>query len=202
MSRLFSRLENIGEGRGDNELSPPHVEAAAPAAAPAEPDAAPAPARADGMQSVLPGYAISSRLSVAPAPPMQSPVWPLRLWFFSLVFLIALSLLMLVVPERLYSPSQQKQAPVVLQPEATPLAPARAAPPSPAVLETAPPPASADTPVPVPVPAAPTPRPEPRVIAAPVPPAPVQAHPAAPASGAAACSEAMLALSLCTPISP
>ena len=224
MSRLFSRLENIGQGPGDDAPLPEHSvpdlqsDTAAPVASFAQAGAAPLPSGVPAMSQPIPGYAISAHLSVAPAAPGASarPDWGVRLWLASLLLLIALALLMLDLPERMYPLALQRQTPALVQPGTAPMA---AVPESAPARLPAPLPKSAPAAVPVspqavqPVPAEPGPatatatapvprtaRPEPRTTAAPVARAP--ARPVGPADGTAACSEAMLAMNLCSLPSP
>lgn len=213
MSRLFSRLENIGQGRSDDAPSPAHPapdpqpETAAPPASFVQAGAVPLPSGAPTIPQLVPAYSISANLSMAPPAPVAStrPDWGVRLWLFSLLLLIALALLMLALPERMYPISLQRQTPVDAQPSTAPIAsvPEPAPAPAPAASIPASPPAVQPVPAePAPAPA-PTPRaarPEPRTTAPPVFRAP--ARPASPGSGAAACSDAMLALNLCSPSSP
>ena len=210
MSRLFSRLENIGQGRSDDAPSPAHPapdpqpETAAPPASFVQAGAVPLPSGAPTIPQLVPAYSISANLSMAPPAPVAStrPDWGVRLWLFSLLLLIALALLMLALPERMYPISLQRQTPVDAQPSTAPIAsvPEPAPAPAPAASIPASPPAVQQVPVePAPTPT-PRARPEPRTTAPPVVRAP--ARPASPGSGAAACSDAMLALNLCSPSSP
>ena len=217
MSRLFSRLENTGQGRSDAmplpEQSGPDLqpEGAAPLAGPTQAGATPLTSGASTMAPLVPRYSISAHLSTPLAAPMASkrPDWGVRLWLFSLLLLIALALLMLALPERLYPLSLQRQAPEYPLPNAAPVArvqepapiPIPVPAPGPAASRPASPPAALPTraepaPAPAPAPAPPTARAEPRTTPAPGVRAPVK--PASPGIGAAACSEAMLALNLCT----
>ena len=183
--------------------SRPGPTAAATPTAPATVSAAPA------MPPLVPGYAISTSLSLAALPPPVVPeprqAWAVKLWLASLLLLIGLSLLVLAVPERLLpgvvqQPQKTRQAapavpasrpPLPLPPLRPQVRPRRRAS---AIVTAVPalPPASA-------------PRAEPRSRAAPTP-TPTPAAPVAPASlpsgGGAACSEAMLAMNLCSKSSP
>ncbi len=213
MSRLFSRLENIGQGRSDDTPSPgqpgpdPQPETAVPPASFAQADAVPLTAGAPTVPKLAQPYSISANLSMAQPAPVAStrPDWGVRLWLLSLLLLIALALLMLALPERMYPTSLQRQAPADVQPSAAPVASVPE--PAPVQMPAPPAPLPASPPAVQPVPAEPAPaptprsaRPEPRTTAPPV----VRAlpRPASPGSGAAACSEAMLALNLCSPSSP
>lgn len=204
MSRLFSRLEDIGHDQTDTV--PPaesalkadtHADAAS--LVPSDDDTRTPDAGMPGqpaMAPLVPGYAIPSRLAVSPQlrPVAARPVWPVRLWLASLLLLIGLSLLMLALPEHLLPLAVQQRpagaapdVPAVSRPDATPARPA------------ATPPASAVTGMVRPVPTAPAPRAEPRTtrpVATPAAPAPSQPN------GSPACSEAMLAMSLCSKSSP
>lgn len=216
MSRLFSRLENRGQDEAG--LAPPAgpapVPDALPGAAadvPAEAgsgNAAPAPAAANSpvMPPLVPGYAISTSLSLPALPPPvpeTRPAWPVSLWLASLLLLIGLSLLVLAMPERLLPAAGQPQE----TPQAAPAVPAEpsAGPPSAAAAGSpaAPPKSAIVTAVPA-LPPASAPRAEPRSSAA--TPTPAPSTPAAPAplpsGGSAACSEAMLAMNLCSKSSP
>lgn len=215
MSRLFSRLENIGQGRSDDAPSPghpapdPQPETAALPASFIQAGAVPLPAGAPTVPQLVQPYSISANLSMAPPSPGAStrPDWGVRLWLCSLMLLIAVALLMLALPERMYPTFLQRHAPADAPSSAAPVAsvaePAPAQAPAPAAsIPVSPPvvqPVPAE-PAPAPVPTPRAARPEPRTTAPPVVRAP--ARPASPGSGAAACSDAMLALNLCSPSSP
>src|SRR5512141_863049 len=126
MSRLFSRLENIGQDQ--NEGTPPaesarqadaHADAAFPAGfgdTPITGATLPNPA---GMPPPVPGYSIPSSLARSPLPPaavIARPAWTVRLWLASLLLLIGLSLLLLALPERLL-PTAPQQRPAGAAPE-------------------------------------------------------------------------------------
>ena len=180
------------------------------------------PGQLPAMQPLVPGYAISANpgMAVLSTPFVARPVWPVWLWLASLLLLLGLSLLILALPERLLplpkqppaavSPPMVAPAPAaVVVPAATPAgkpAAAAAIAPSPAsvartggasITSTA---ASAiATPARMPEPPRAGPRTSPAV------PAPAAAvAPVAPPgpSGDAACSEAMLAMNLCSKSSP
>lgn len=197
MSRLFTRLENIGQEGSDKEplplpeaqgrAEPPSTLLRSDAANPATPLPA-VEVEAAPMPPLVPGYVGAPVLSARPLPPATRPTWTVKLWLASLVSLIALSLFVLFVPQQSTSPRERPAAAVQDRPNAaatTAEAATRAIAPS--------------------LPAAITPaaRPVPRTDAAPAPvrPAtPVQARP--PTSSAVPCSEAMLALNLCATPSP
>ena len=203
MSRLFSRLEN--KGYEQSEGAPPagpaqHAEPHADAAFPAPLDSnssssgsdAPAPAavRSPAMPSLVPGYTISSSLGMAlpPKPDVARSAWPVRLWLASLLLLVGLSLLMLALPERPAPVGAQKPpASAASEPTAPTATP-------PAARNPSVPSASAVVPI---APAPRAPRVEPRRPA----PASVPAAPS-PSNSSSACSEAMLAMNLCSKSSP
>jgi hypothetical protein len=203
MSRLFSRLENKGYER--NEGAPPadpvrqadtHAGPAVPAPADRGSDTrAPAGLQSPIMQPLVPGYSISSSLGmVRPLEPaVTTPVWPVRLWFASLLLLAGLSLLMLALPERLM-PLAARQAPASAAPE-PPAAAASATPPA----NVARPAARSAEPALTAAPAPTAPRAEPPL------PAPASASGTAPPSSPAdssACTQAMVAMNLCSKSSP
>jgi hypothetical protein len=219
MSRLFSRLENMGHDHDED----------APSASPDEQgrqadahDRHPAPGSSDfpgsstthgagsGMPAftatakattippLVPGYSISSSLAMPrPSLPIAArPGWPVRIWLVSLLLLIGLSLLILAMPDRLLPLALRQQAiPTERAPAAasaiTPAAPAPAA----AAKPESPAAPSASTII-LPLPAAPASRAETHsAAAAPSPTAPR-------AADGAACSDAMLAMNLCSKSSP
>ena len=228
MSRLFSRLENMGQDQAEGarpDVARP-ADMPAGAASPASTIAA-GPAPADGgstspgstpgdtraVSLPVPGYSILSSLSrpalpetsiAFPAPPEASPgraLWPTRAWLASLLLLVGLSLLVLAMPER-EQPSTVRQAPA-----AAPVPDATAAGTVPVI------PAAADTAMPADRPAlkaagavvnaVPAARPPRTPVAVAVPPRPAaKVTPAAPPAASAACSEAMLAMNLCNKTSP
>ena len=212
MSRLFSRLDSRLENRGQeqNEGAPPaesawQADKGADPTVPAPSDSAgdtrtpkaATPAGSPGMPPLVPGYTISSSLASSPREPAARParpVWPVRLWLASLLLLIGLSLLMLAMPERLL-PLEAQQRPASPAPDAS-----AASTPDPATARQAPlPPENAVATVVPPVPAARPPRAEPRISH----PAPTPAPPAPSRSGSStACSDAMLAMNLCSKSSP
>lgn len=225
MSRLFSRLENMGQDQNDGALPDPppgadrqeNAHGDAPAPAPAETwrdtHAAAVSAELPTMRPLVPGYAISSSLSSSlgmAAPPVQvvaRPVWPVRLWLLSLLLVPGLSLLVLAMPERLLPLATQARTSATAVPDAPILAPAAPKPAAVARPDRAPAPSAAAsaivTPTPTPLPATSAPRAEPRSrITAAVPaPAIIPATPLHPAADPA-CSEAMLAMNLCSKSSP
>ena len=194
MSRLFSRLEN--KEHAHIEGAPPagtHADAAVPA-----PDArgadmpAAAGYRSPAMPSLLPAYATGAGPGMPPAgPAVARPVWPVRLWLASLLFLAGLSLLILVLPERLLPlAAQHPPSDSTSRPAAAPaLKPAAAIVRNPAA------PSAGAVVTASPAPRAPR-REPPRPTAASAPAAPL------PSSGSSACSEAMLAMNLCSKSSP
>lgn len=215
MSRLFSRLENRGQDEaglaspaGPAPLPDAHPDADVPAEA-GSGDAAPAPAAANSpvMPPLVPGYAISTSLSppALPPPPVPGtrPAWPVSLWLASLLLLIGLSLLVLAVPERLLPAAGQPQKTPQAAP-AVPVEPSAGSPSAAAAGSPAAPPSSAIVNAVPALPPASAPRAEPRSRAA--TPTPAPSAPAAPAplpsGGSAACSEAMLAMNLCSKSSP
>ena len=230
MSRLFSRLENKGQDPDDSVAPASPSEADRPTAGQVEPgDSAPAspdskhdlhkdalPARPPVMQSMVPGYAIASSLGmgVPPTHVVARPVWPVWVWMLSLLLLLGSSLLILALPDRLLPPVQRQPAaiaPPLVKPAtpvatATPAVPATATPavpaPSPATIaqtdsSTASSPAASAALAPVRTPALPrASRAAPALAATPeavTPPDPTES---------AACSEAMLAMNLCSKSSP
>ena len=206
MSRLFSRLENMGHDHDEGAPSAPpeepgrqadaHGRAAAPAFSGARNDVPPPTANA--KPPLVPGYAIASALamSLPPRPIAAKPVWPARIWLASLLFLVGLSLLILALPERLLplavqqvpapsarpSMDEEAEAPAAVAPAASHPAAARAASPT----------APSASAIVVPVPAAPVPRADTRSTAA----APPRRD------DGAACTDAMLAMNLCSKSSP
>jgi hypothetical protein len=210
MSRLFSRLENMGHDHDEGAPSAPpeepgrqadtHELAAAPAFPGARSDI-PLPAataRPPTMPPLVPGYAIASALAMSlPSRPIAArPVWPTKIWLASLLLLLGLSLLILALPERLL-PLAAQQAPAPSARPSTdgePEAPASVAPAAapPAAARPASPTVPSASAIVVPVPAAPAPRAEtPSTAAAPP-----------RRDEGAACSDAMLAMNLCSKSSP
>lgn len=199
MSRLFTRLENIGqEGSDKGPLSLPEARGAAdppvtPARADAGNSATPLPAvDAAPLPPLVPGYVGAPALPATPLPPATRPTWTVRLWFASVVSLIALSLFVLLMPQQAASPRKRPATAEQEQPKAAAPAPEAAA--------------AAIAPS-LPATVTPAARPIARTDVAPAPaPAPVRpATPARvtpPASSAAPCTEAMLALNLCATPSP
>lgn len=230
MSRLFSRLETMGQEpseipspafpAGADRQDPPHATVAAAISAPG--DAGP-----PAMRPLVPGYAISSSIAMPQSGPAQPrPAWPVRLWFASLLILVGASLAILAMPERLL-PLAARPAPAATEPTpaAASAAPASTAPASAVPVAAVPTPAPAPTVRKIPAPAEP-------LAAAPAPRAPARAAPAAAAAAAserptppvarnvvaapaaaalavppppaenAACSEAMRAMNLCSKSSP
>ena len=232
MSRLFSRLENRGQDPDDSVAPASPSEADRPTAGQVEPGAsAPAspdskhdlhkdalPAQPPVMQSMVPGYAIASSLGmgVPPTHVVARPVWPVWVWMLSLLLLLGSSLLILALPDRLLPPVQRQPAaiaPPLVKP-ATPVATATPAVPAPATATPAVPapgpatiartdssaassPAASAALAPVRTPALPrASRAAPALAATPeavTPPDPTES---------AACSEAMLAMNLCSKSSP
>jgi hypothetical protein len=216
MSRLFSRLENMGHDHDEGAPSAPPDEQGRQADAHDRypvPGSSGAPAmhgagsvmpafaatvKAPTIPPLVPGYSISSSLAMprSPLPVAARPVWPVRIWLVSLLLLIGLSLLVLAMPDRLLSLAlQQQPTPPERAPAAAPAAtPAVPAPATAAKPERpAAPPASA---IITPLPAVRAPRAETDSGAA--APAPAAPRPA----GGAACSDAMLAMNLCRKSSP
>lgn len=235
MSRLFSRLENRGQDQSGSAPPAPSTEGDRPGPAPFD-AGAPVPARpgsdadvhdatasaAPAIRPLVPGYAIATSLGIAApsAPVVSRPVWPVWFWLLSLLLLLAFSLLVLMLPERLLPLSWQT-------PPAAPaaVAPVTTAPPLPPPTPRAEPRAGRASTAPATAPAEP-------VAVPPGPAAPVTAGPAAvarsgspsapaPASraaeapaaaivppavpeatGNAACSEAMRAMNLCSTSPP
>ena len=219
MSRLFSRLENKGQDPDDGTSPAYRSEADRPEHAGVDAGvfvstssgsdlrANALPGQLPAMQPLVPGYAIASSpgMAVPSTPVVTRPIWPVWLWLASLLFLLGLSLLILALPERLLPLTTQPPAAVAL-PTAAP-APAAIAVPVPAP---APGPASvartggASMTSPA-ASALPTPVRTAEPLSSPAVPAPAAAvAPVAPAgpSGDAACSEAMLAMNLCSKSSP
>lgn len=215
MSRLFSRLENRGQDEAG--LAPPAGPALVPGAHPAAEvpaeagsgSAAPSPAAANSpdMPPLVPGYAISTSLSLPalPPPPVPGtrPAWAVRLWLASLLLLIGLSVLVLAMPERLLPGAVQRTQNTQQAAPAVPAAASDAPPSAAAAGSPAPPPASAIVTVVPRLPSTSAPRAEPRSrTAPPAPPAAAGALAPLPSGGSAACSEAMLAMNLCSKSSP
>lgn len=209
MSRLFSRLENMGQDHNDGALpdSPPGADRPevvrddVPAVAETYRDthAAPVSAETSIMRPLVPGYAISSSLGMAapPAPVVTRPVWPVRLWLLSLLLLSGLSLSILAMPERLLPLAAQSHPSTSAVPDDTvPASPASrtaaVARPDRAPASSAA--ASASVTL-APAPGAPRAEPYNRPTAA------VPAPAIIPAADAA-CSDAMLAMNLCSKPSP
>ena len=219
MSRLFSQLENMGHDRDEDapSASPDEQGRQADAhdrsAASGFPDvtgsptthgagsdspASTATAKTPAIRPLVPGYSISSSLAMPRSglPVAVRPIWPVRVWLVSLLLLIGLSLLILAMPDRLPPLALRQQA---IPPERAPAA-------APAITPAVPAPAAASKPespaapsastIINRLPAAPAPRAETHSAAA----APSPAAPR-PADGAA-CSDAMLAMNLCSKSSP
>lgn len=217
MSRLFSRLENMGQDQNDSASPDPppradrreNAQDDAPASAEtgSGTHATAVSAELPSMRPLVPGYAISSSLGMAapPAPVVARPVWPVRLWLLSLLLLPGLSLSILAVPERLLPLATQARTSASAVPDARVLAPAAATPAVDARPDRAPAPSAAAsaivTPTPVPAPSAPRAEPRSRITAAVPAPVIIPAAPLHPAADAA-CSEAMLAMNLCSKPSP
>jgi hypothetical protein len=205
MSRLFSRLENASQDRTENDPSllhhspEPSAETAAQSAAEIPTEPSPAMAAAP----LIPDYAISSRAGLASGQPARAfptlpAAWPVKLWFFSLLSLIGLALLTLALPAQhgLLS-SQRLDSRPGARPHAVALPPstARATPPA------APPVGVAPDAKPTPAAPALDIQRETRPIK------PAQSAHTTPLPGPAQrntenCSEAMLAMNLCTTPSP
>jgi hypothetical protein len=230
MSRLFSRLENMGQDQAEGAQPdgprprPGDMPAGAAGPAPVEfgsTSPGSTPGDTPPISLPVPGYSILSSLSrpalpeisvAIPAPPVVAasrPLWPTRAWLASLLLLVGLSLLVLAMPER-PRPLKVQQAPAAAgaSVDAVPAIPV-----VPAASETA---VHADrpalpsaSPVVNAVPAARRPR-TPVAAAVPSPSAPIATAPTAPtapaatapSAGSAACSEAMLAMNLCSKPSP
>jgi pyruvate dehydrogenase E2 component (dihydrolipoamide acetyltransferase) len=214
MSRLFSRLENMGQdqaggapadGPGQPADAPADVLPPSPADA-GSPSTGFTPTDTPAMLLPVPGYSISASLARPALPeiaiPMPAPTgttvvkpgWPTKVWLASLLLLVGLSMLMLAMPERLL-PLAARPAPADAATEAAAAVPAaseaaevadRPAPPSASAVVTA-------------VPAARAMR---KPSAAPAPVAPIAPIAPAPSASSAACSEAMLAMNLCSKPSP
>ena len=204
MNRLFSRLENATRDRTENDPPSLHHPTESPTETAARSAAGmatePPPARA--AAPLISNYAFFSRAGLAsgrpahafPAPPAA---WPVKLWVLSLLSLIGLALLTLALPAQhgLLSSRRMDSRPGA-QPPAAALPPSTARATSPA----APPGVASGA---RPTPAAPAlaiqrePRPtKPAPLAHPTPlPGPAQRN-------TANCSEAMLAMNLCTTPSP
>ena len=188
MSRLFTRLENIGQESNDKETEPlPDAQEAARSQAeanqpdPSVPSAVPAP------PPLVPGY-VGAPSHAAASLPEARPVWTVRLWFASLLLLVALSLAVLLMPRQQLAAPQRPAAVVQDLPAA--VAPASQKP----AAVVAPAPSAA---------AAPASRPTARTEAVPEAPRPAAPGRAtAPAASTASCTEAMLALNLCATPSP
>lgn len=201
MSRLFSRLETLGQepnegtapaaAAGTDHHADTHGGMTVPAAAPA-----PVGTVAPALPLVL-GYAISPDLPMPPpGATLARPVWPVWLWLLSLIGLIVLSLAVLVMPERLLlRPASHQSQPTVPATDTAVSAPPAAA----VVTQERPLARAASTGATVPGAAAPTaPAPAPA-------PAPAARNPAAaapPATENAGCSQAMRAMNLCSTTSP
>ena len=211
MSRLFSRLEKK-EHEPDEGMPPATagwraetpVDAATPAAFGHGSDSPlPDEERPPATPPVLPGYTISSSLSGLhhSAPPHNAaarPVWPVRVWLASLLLLTGLSLVILALPGRLL-PFAAEQAPASAAPAAapSPASPSAAAPSAGAPAAGTNPPVPPASQVVTATPATRAPRTEPRG------PAAAGRKPAPSKSSASpACSEAMLAMNLCSDSSP
>ena len=216
MSRLFSRLENMGPDHDEDapSASPDEQGRQADAhdrsAASGFPDvtgspathgagndspASSATAKTPAIRPLMPGYSISSSLAVPrpSLPVVARPIWPVRIWLVSLLLLIGLSLLILAMPDRLLPLALRQQA---IPPERAPAAPViTPAVPAPAAKPESPAAPSASTIINR-LPAAPAPRAETHSAAAARSPAALR-----PADGAA-CSDAMLAMNLCSKSSP
>jgi hypothetical protein len=206
MNHLFSRLENAGQDRTKNNPASMHHPAVSPAER-ATQSAAGIPTESlptMAAPSLIPAYAIPSRAAPgseqsAHAIPTPPAAWPVRLWFFSLLSLIGLSVLTLALPARhaLLSPQRLDDRPDA-RPQAATLprsaTPSTATPPAQAPAQAAP----GVAPGAKPAPAAPLAiqretrpaKPAPLARTAPLP-GHAQRHPAN-------CSEAMLAMNLCT----
>ena len=211
MSRLFSRLENKGQDPDDGTSPAYRSEADRPEHAGVDAGvfvstssgsdlrANALPGQLPAMQPLVPGYAIASSpgMAVPSTPVVTRPIWPVWLWLASLLFLLGLSLLILALPERLLPLTTQPPAAVAL-PTAAP-APAIAPVPTSVARAGG---ASMTSPA---ANALPTPVRTAEPLSSPAVPAPAAAvAPVAPAgpSGNAACSEAMLAMNLCSKSSP
>jgi hypothetical protein len=214
MSRLFSRLENMGHDHDEGAPSAPpdeqgrqtdaHDRYPAPGSsgnpgsqtvhgAGSDIPAFTATVSPPSIRTLVPGYSISSSLAMPPQrlPVAARPVWPVRIWLVSLLLLIGLSLLILAMPDRLLPLALQQQT---TPPERAPAATSAAAPAA-ADRPESPAAPSASTTI-TSLPATRTPRAETHSAAA----APSPAAPR-PADGAA-CSNAMLAMNLCSKSSP
>ena len=192
MSRLFTRLENIGQEGSDRESpSPPGAEPAPDSNADAGPagtavgTAVPVP-----MPPLVPGYAGAPDVPLAAPASSARPAWTVKLWFSSLVLIVALSLAVLFMPRQQWLGTHRPTGVVQSQPVTAAPEPARSAPAE-----------AAFTPAP-PAAMAPAPQPPARTEAEPAPARPAASRAAAPAANAASCTEAMLALNLCATPSP
>lgn len=223
MSRLFSHLENIGHDRTDverpaaqqevrmeggplpsMETAPPH-----PPASPSPQDAArPNYRSVSATQSQIPGYAIASQLSLSSRPQLPAapsrPVWPVRLWFLSLLALIGLSLAMLLWP-REDTPAVQRSLPSQSGIVPEPSSDAGASSPQLPAVPASPAKAEAKVAAGTESGATPSARPGAKPLAQREPPPPAADKPAsAPAApaGDAGCSAAMAAMNLCSASHP
>lgn len=215
MSRLFSRLENMGQDQSDGALpdSPPGAgrpevvrdDVHAIAETYRDKHAVAVSAETPIMRPLVPGYAVSSSLGMAAplAPVVARPVWPVRLWLLSLLILSGLSLAILAMPERLLPFAAQSHPSTSAVPDDTvPASPASGtatvARPDRAPASSA---AASTSVTPAPAPSAARAEPHDNLTAAAPPPATITAVPLPPAADAA-CSEAMRALNLCSKPSP
>lgn len=198
MSRLFTRLENIGQEGSDRE--PPSLPGAEPApdskvdpgpAGTAVGAAVPVP-----LPPLVPGYAGAPDVPLAAPASSARPAWTVKLWFSSLVLIVALSLAVLFVPRQQWLAPHRPAGVVQSQPVTAAPEPARTAPAAPAA-----PAAAAVMPAP-PAAMAPASQPPARAEAEPAPAHPAANRAAAPAANAASCTEAMVALNLCVTPSP
>ncbi|MDB5759972.1 MAG: hypothetical protein JWM30_3261 [Burkholderia sp.] len=224
MSRLFSRLENMGQDQAEGAQPdgprpwPGDMPAGAAGPAPVEfgsTSPGSTPGDTPPISLPVPGYSILSSLSrpalpeisvAIPAPPVVAasrPLWPTRAWLASLLLLVGLSLLVLAMPER-PRPLKVQQAPTAVgaSVNAVPAVPAASA----TAVHADRPALPSASPVVNAVPAARRPR-TPVAAAVPSPSTPIATAPTAPAAtapsaGSAACSEAMLAMNLCSKPSP
>jgi hypothetical protein len=204
MNHLYSRLENATQDRTENDPPILHQSAESPAETTAQSAAGiptePSPATA--ASPLIRDYAISSRVGPASEPPAHAfatlpAAWPVKLWFFSLLSLIALALLTLALPAQHDLLSWRR-------PDSRPGAGPQAA--------ALPPSTTRATPPAAPVGVAPGARPtqaapalaiqrEPRP-AKPAPSVHTVPLPEHAQRNTANCSEAMLAMNLCTTPSP
>jgi hypothetical protein len=205
MSRVFYGLEKTPQDRTENDPPLLHHLAESPAetAAQSATGIPTGPLPATTAAPPIPDYAISSRAGPtskqpAHAVPTAPAAWPVRVWFFSLLSLIGLALLTLALPAQhgLLSPRRLDSRPGA-RPQAA------ASPPSSTARATPPAAPSGAAPEASPAPAAPAPaiQREPRPTR-PAPSAHTMPLPGHVQRNTANCSEAMLAMNLCTTPSP